>query len=187
MTQPTTSMTMVAVLLLCSCRGQTSETSTEVRMKQTSTKVSMKFQLDSRRGPKPKTQYRAPHQQLSDNSPPEIYVALAHWLFELGEVREGRSQFSLPSARAAFTLNGVRQGMNPEFTHIHTEPGPGSQHLGLSRQDAEAVLAAGWGELHPLNDRIPNQEMLLIYAPRDLDELETVKKIVVRARAFAEN
>jgi hypothetical protein len=146
----------------------------------------MKLELGQRPGNRPVTENEIPHQQVSDNSPGAVYAAFAEWLFGLERVREGRSLVSVPSARAAFTARPVREGLSPEFTHIHTEPGPGSQHLGLSAEDAEAVVGTGWGELHPLNDRIPNVEMVLIYAPRDLGELEMVKTIVLRARAFAE-
>jgi phospholipase/carboxylesterase len=153
---------------------------------QTQKEKVMTFELKKRRGEKPQTGPEIPHQQLSDNSPPEVYAAFAEWLFGLDDVREGRSLVSTPSARAVFTRHPVRPGHSPEFTHIHTEPGPGSQHLGLSKVDAEVVLQAGWGEPHPLNHRIPNVEMILIYAPRDLDELETIKLIALRAREYAE-
>lgn len=124
-----------------------------------------------------------PHSQVDQNSPPEIFAALADWLFGLPKVREGRSRVSLPSSRAAWITEDVSI-TNPlaerEFSHLHMEPGPGSQHLGLPTEDGETVLAQGWGEPHPIDGLRPGVRYLMVFAPRDVDELEVVKDIVRR-------
>jgi hypothetical protein len=42
--------------------------------------------------------------------------------------------------------------------------------------DNRAVIEAGWGELHPWYQQGVRE--ILVFAPRDSDELETVKLIV---------
>jgi phospholipase/carboxylesterase len=102
-------------------------------------------------------------------------------LFSLDHVEERRSRVSIPSSRAAWIdkapINPIAQR---EFTHIHTEPGPGSQHMPLPADVAAEVLAKGWGEPHPTNPYIHDFELLMIYAPRSEDELEAVEAIITR-------
>ena len=128
-----------------------------------------------------------PHLQLSDNAVEDVYERMAGWLFGLEHVYEDRSRVSIPSTRAAWIE--ASEPINPlaerEFTHIHTEPGPGSQHLPIPKPDAEQILANGWGEPHPINHLVPDYELLMIYAPRDDQELAVVKTIVTRAYEWA--
>jgi len=125
-----------------------------------------------------------PHLQLSDNAGADVYRQMAEWLFGLDHIEEGRSRVSIPSSRAAW-VDEAYGPINPiaqrEFTHIHTEPGPGSQHMALPADVAEEVLTKGWGEEHPTNPYIHDFELLMIYAPRTEDDLEAVKTIVTRA------
>jgi phospholipase/carboxylesterase len=140
------------------------------------------FELPERTGPAPQVNPGMPHLQLTDNADDDVYAALADWLFSLDGVEEGRSRVSIPSSRAAWInelpINPIAQR---EFTHIHTEPGPGSQHIPLTAAVAEEVLAKGWGEPHPTNPYIHDFELLMIYAPRTEEELEAVKAIIDQA------
>lgn len=146
------------------------------------------FELPPRSGPKPETNPWMPHLQLADNADDDVYRDLAEWLFGLEHVEERRSRVSLPSSRAAW-ISDSYEAVNPiaerEFTHIHTEPGPGSQHLGIPKQDADEILGKGWGEAHPINHLVPDYEMLMIYAPRNDQELAVVKTIITRAYDWA--
>ncbi len=146
------------------------------------------FELPPRSGPRPETNPSMPHLQLTDNANDDVYRDLAEWLFGLEHVEERRSRVSLPSSRAAWIRDSY-EAMNPmaerEFTHIHTEPGPGSQHLGIPKQDADEILGKGWGEPHPINHLVPDYEMLMIYAPRNDGELATIKAIINRAYDWA--
>ena len=67
-----------------------------------------------------------------------------------------------------------------EFTHLHQEPGPGSQHLGLPLADGETVLTQGWGEPHPIDGIKPGVRYVMLAAPRDEGELEVIKTIIRR-------
>ena len=145
------------------------------------------FTLPTRDGEKPQTGPSMPHLQLSDNSNDETYQALASWLFSLEHVEERPTRVSIPSTRAAWIVESyeaVPPGLNREFTHIHTEPGPGSQHISLPKEAASEAVAKGWGEYHPINDQIPNFDLLMVFAPRDMKDLETIKSITMQGYKF---
>jgi len=140
------------------------------------------FELPERSGPAPQVNPGMPHLQLADNSDDDAYAQLADWLFGLDGVEEGRSRVSIPSSRAAWITEApVNPIAQREFTHIHTEPGPGSQHTPLPAEVASEVLAKGWGVEHPTNPYIHDFELLMIYAPRSDEELEAVKAIITQA------
>ena len=60
-------------------------------------------------------------------------------------------------------------------------------HLFLSPSYAQLVVDKGWGELHELTAEIAGEDSsyLMVYGPRDRDELEVVWKIVQASYAFA--
>ncbi len=66
----------------------------------------------------------------------------------------------------------------------------GSLHLVLSEADAALVLERGWGELHLMAGQrlrdlsLPNG-LIMIYAPRTMDEIVTVLRIVRASWAYA--
>ena len=145
------------------------------------------FTLPVRAGEKPQTGPSMPHLQLSDNSNDETYLALADWLFSLEHVEERPTRVSIPSTRAAWIVEsyeGVPPGLNREFTHIHTKPGPGSQHISLPKEAASEAVAKGWGEYHPIDDQIPDFDLIMVFAPRDIQDLETVKLITMQGYKF---
>jgi hypothetical protein len=49
------------------------------------------------------------------------------------------------------------------------------------------VIERGWGERHPLSGKILPSEYLLIYAPRDEEELGIVERIILAAIAYNTN
>ncbi|OJJ42546.1 hypothetical protein ASPZODRAFT_76577 [Penicilliopsis zonata CBS 506.65] len=83
---------------------------------------------------------------------------------------------------------------NGEFAHIHAT-GDHSLHVVLSPADAKQVLAAGWGQRHALMgwgslvSYAPNllhmpTGYVLVYAPRDEEELQLVLRIVKASMRF---
>lgn len=74
---------------------------------------------------------------------------------------------------------------NGEIAHVHV--GDGSVHVILSPSDAKVVMDSGWGELHPLSSAglMSSNTYMMIYAPRDISEIEVVKKIVRAGAVFA--
>ena len=145
------------------------------------------FTLPTRNGEKPQTGPSMPHLQLSDNSNDETYQALASWLFSLEHVEERPTRVSIPSTRAAWIVESyeaVPPGLNREFTHNHTEPGPGSQHISLPRKAASEAVAKGCGEFHPINVQIPDFDLIMVFAPRNIQDLEIIKSITMRGYKF---
>lgn len=54
----------------------------------------------------------------------------------------------------------------------------GSLHVSLAPKDAKLVLERGWGQRHGLAGRGLYAGFVMIYAPRDEDELLVMKGIV---------
>ncbi len=146
--------------------------------------------ISIRQGNRPVTGDALPHLQFSDNATKEMYAELAKWLFSLENVEERPTIISVRGARAAWikdnysNINEEVLQFGREFTHIHppmdNEHG-GSLHLSLRREDAERVIAKGWGEYHPLDSRIFSDKKfghVLIYAPRSEEELDNIKTII---------
>ncbi|KAJ7494633.1 hypothetical protein B0H11DRAFT_1716962 [Mycena galericulata] len=76
-----------------------------------------------------------------------------------------------------------------EIAHIH--PIDHSLHVVLSPADCKTVVDLGWGQRHPLsgvNRFIPAPNTyLLIYAPRDEEELDVVERIIVASIGYMTN
>lgn len=144
-----------------------------------------------RRGPRPETTSRLPHSQLDQHGPDEIIDKLRAFCFSLPGVNNEPSAISVPGARAlvmheAHECNHDAFMIGREFAHIHPHPDNGSMHLRLPPEDAREVIAKGWGENHYLvtQGRLP-EGLIMVFSPRDDDELETVKAIVARSHAYA--
>jgi hypothetical protein len=168
----------------CSNSGISDSTLTKI-----DTNSDQQLVLETRPGTPPQVPNMVPHQQLDQNSPTDILEDLALYLFSLEHVEEKSSGISLPSARGAFIKSNifVNSGINREFTHIHMEPGPGSQHLVLKEKDYLLTNEKGWGIKHPWSDRLTKDGLVLmmIYAPRDENDLDQIKKIINAAYNLA--
>lgn len=77
----------------------------------------------------------------------------------------------------------VSKGTRGETCHIH--PPDGSTHLIMSLADQKRVIELGWGRRHRLSGggMLP-WNYTFIYAPRNEDEMEAWKTIVVAAARF---
>ncbi|MEM9821918.1 MAG: hypothetical protein AAF985_12635 [Bacteroidota bacterium] len=153
----------------------------------------MTFQnLPSRKGDRPSTTTTNPHTQLNQQPHDISYVKkLEEWAFALSHIERKPSGISVPGSIAMClekeytckTCNAFMIGT--EFAHFHPHPDY-SLHLGLAKEDAEIVINKSWGEWHPLIKRgflPPN--IIMLYAPRDEEELEVAKHILGRSYAFA--
>ncbi|HWQ23910.1 MAG TPA: luciferase family protein [Gaiellaceae bacterium] len=149
-------------------------------------------ELPRRQGPRPRTTATNPHMQL-DQQPASraLRDELAGRLFALPDVRERPSLVSVPGARALWLDESVPAGpreaflVGREFAHLHPFPDE-SLHVMLPPELAERVVEAGWGEPHPAArlGLVPSSALML-YAPRDEDELELVATLVEAAYGFA--
>ena len=72
-----------------------------------------------------------------------------------------------------------------EFCHLHP-PSDGSLHLNLPLEVARAAIDKGWAENHPIALRglIP-MNVVMVYGPRDRDELEVVQWLISASHGFA--
>jgi Family of unknown function (DUF5519) len=146
----------------------------------------------SRSGPRPRTTPSNPHTQL-DQQPedPGLRETLAARLFSLPDVEERPTVISVPGARALWLRDEVPAGpaeafmMGREFAHLHPDQDR-SLHATLPPDLAEAAIAAGWAELHPVArlGYIPATTVML-YAPRKQDELEIIYQLLLASYRFA--
>ena len=145
-----------------------------------------------RAGVRPKTTPTNPHTQLPQQPADISFVEeLSTWAFELSHIQKQPSAVSVPGAVAmcmedGHTCDSCNAFMaGTEFAHFHPYPDY-SLHLGLPEKDAELVILHGWGEWHPLIAKgILPPNIIMLYAPRNQEELEVSKFILGRSYAFA--
>lgn len=88
----------------------------------------------------------------------------------------------LDVSSGATEMPGFIRGIKGETAHVHPEC---SSHITLSMADAEEVVRKGWGERHRLSGVWPMPwSYVLIYAPRDDDELEVWETIMKAGLRF---
>jgi hypothetical protein len=152
----------------------------------------VRVDLPRRKGTQPSTTPTNPHTQL-DQQPGDVgpRQALASIVFALEGVEERPSIISVPGARALWLRDDLVTGpseafmIEREFAHLHPAPDH-SLHVALPLEVVEVVFERGWGELHPVAARglIP-RTAVVIYAPRDADEVHTVAGLVETSWRFA--
>ncbi|KAF1944567.1 hypothetical protein EJ02DRAFT_452424 [Clathrospora elynae] len=141
--------------------------------------------LPHRTGSKPIVEGIAPQRQQTQKSDEKIYSRLVDKIKELaGDPRnrlmERTSCFEKYSS-GLFTSSPITRTCGGEICHAH--PSDGSMHMTLHPADANLMIAKGWGERHPLARggwcrKFVPREFVLVYAPRDETEVETVTRIV---------
>lgn len=148
--------------------------------------------LPIRQGDRPMTTNTNPHTQLNQQPEDISFVEhLMNWAFTLQHIEKKPSAISVPGAIAMcmeeeHTCNSCQAYMiGTEFAHFHPHPDY-SMHLGLKTSDANLFIEKGWGEWHPLIKRgflPPN--IIMMYAPRNLEELNVAQLILGRSYAYA--
>ncbi|KEQ99336.1 hypothetical protein AUEXF2481DRAFT_35239 [Aureobasidium subglaciale EXF-2481] len=140
--------------------------------------------LSQRRGVRPSTLGIAPHRQINQRPSREMHEKLVDALHDIADANvhllEGTSCFE-KHGTGLFSENPQRRTCGGEICHTHLSDG--SMHLTLHPADAKVMLEAGWGERHPLArggwlERFVPGGFVMIYAPRDDDELDVVLEIV---------
>ena len=148
-------------------------------------------ELPARTGERPKVTWTIPQQQESDTSPPELQEQLFTRVAALPGVSSRQSAISVPGARGFMVernpgapLDAFLVPRAGEFAHLH--PGyDGSLHLALPPALAADAVAKGWAVAHPLAGIRLARGMVMVFGPRDADELDTVVGIVETSHAFA--
>jgi hypothetical protein len=148
--------------------------------------------LPQRLGPHPRTTPTNPHTQL-DQQPtdPQLAAKLAERVFALPGVVEEPSRISVPGARALVLAPGEPAGppeafmVGREFAHLHPAPDH-SAHAMLPLELAGEAVKAGWAEPHPVARMglIPETAVML-FAPRDEEELSVIEGLIRASREFA--
>ncbi|KAI1845599.1 hypothetical protein JX265_010485 [Neoarthrinium moseri] len=145
--------------------------------------------LPYRGGPRPTVAGIAPQRQVDQHGSRECYVALrkileAHGSRHGEDIGIGTSCFEKHGLGlfARFPVNNTCQG---EICHVHNSDH--SMHMNLHPDDVKEVLAKGWGQRHPLAWQgwlmrmpVPSQ-FVMVYAPRTLDEVRVVCRIIEAA------
>ena len=147
--------------------------------------------LSKRSGSRPRTTPTNPHTQLEQNPGREVVEELARRVFALPDVEERPSAISVPGARALWLREGVPAGppeafmIGREFAHVHPMP-DGSLHAALPPEVVREAVKKGWAEQHPVarTGQIP-PNVVMIYAPRDAQEVGVVAELVEEAYRYA--
>lgn len=147
--------------------------------------------ITQRLGARPTTSPEIPHEQLDQTSPLTLQAELWRRMIALPDITIGPSAKSVPTTRALHLDPAVALGPREafiegtEFAHLHGNH-DGSLHAALPLEIAENAVAQGWAEVHTLvhkGRRPPN--LVMLYGPRDADELETIWHLVETSYAFA--
>jgi hypothetical protein len=145
-----------------------------------------------RAGPMPRMTPSNPQEQREQF--PErwsLIEALADFAFALEGVEERETRIAPPGSRA-LTLPLSRASPNSEafmvdleFAHIHNPP-IGSLHLTLPRPVRDLAVLKGWALRHPLAVQgVVSPDVVFVFAPRNDEELETVKLLLRASHAHA--
>ncbi|MDV8020155.1 luciferase family protein [Rhodococcus sp. IEGM 1330] len=152
--------------------------------------ASSTWELPTRPGPRPSVApYPIPHRQLNGIAPGGpvsvfdvlesctrthsdlLYLSTSH--FE----KHGQALYVVAEKRRP----GVVAQAGGEIAHVH--PSDGSLHVVAEHGDAQRIIDAGWGELHPLAGRpaigLP-EPYVLLYSPRDRYDVEHISRILDR-------
>jgi hypothetical protein len=146
--------------------------------------------LPIRVGDAPEIGQVPPQLQFSDLGPEAVRLALKVWAFQaFPKAREHDTLISVPSSRALWLDESVPvvhddAFMPPsgsrEFCHLHED---GSFHAVVDRSVEDEILEKGWGVRHMYYDR--GVKEVLVYAPRDAQELMLAKSIVIESYRYA--
>ena len=151
------------------------------------------FVIPERAGEAALTTGKTPHMQLNQLSPVALQDELWERMISLPTVIPGRSEISMYDTRALLlspeeAALGEPEAFPPgltEFAHIHG-PRDGSLHINLPRSEARQVVDKKWGEFHPIVGMgLWPPVMVMVFGPRDEDELATVWRLVQRSYSFA--
>lgn len=149
------------------------------------------FELTPRFGPRPETTHCAPHEQVSQNPGASTYQKLKERAFDFPFVERRPSIISVPGAEALWLAHDHAHGcqesfmVGNEFAHMHPQY-DGSMHLMLPLECTRELFVKGWGEPHPMvaTGMIP-ATAVMVFAPRDLQEIETALQILAISYDFA--
>lgn len=149
-----------------------------------------------RQSPRPKMGWHFPPQRQADQIPSEemkLEIVKTFFQIAVDNIKLVEIAGSLAErVHAAMYVRGppphaAAAQIKGEIGHVHADVDY-SMHLVLSPRDCKLVIEHGWGERHPMSGtRVLPVEDLLIYAPRDQEELAVVKRIIKASVGFMTN
>ncbi|MEH6454438.1 MAG: hypothetical protein V7782_15515 [Psychromonas sp.] len=148
------------------------------------------FELPCREGKQPKIGQTPPQLQYSDFGSDQIRLKLKEWSFStFPNVREHDTLISVPTSRALWLDEKVNTAhkdafMPPshsrEFCHLHED---GSFHTVVAVAIEDEIIKKQWGVRHMYYNQ--GVKEMLVYAPRNEDELIIAKNIIVESYRYA--
>jgi hypothetical protein len=151
--------------------------------------MSTRPRLINRTDARPLTAKTGPHRHLSEQAPPSLWGELVAMAFAIDGVRQGHSTVSMADSMAAL-LPDLPQNHGPwslavggyvEPFHIHGVRDT-SIHAVLPSDLAAEVVVKRWGEAHTYAEF---DTQVMIYAPRNSEELIPVLELLKASVAFA--
>jgi hypothetical protein len=149
-----------------------------------------KSELPPRKGARPIVSGIAPHRQLDQRPTAGDFSNLEEKVVDMADgwprrLRHGTSCLE-KHGPGLFALQPINQTNHCSGEICHVHPSDKSMHLTLHPADAAVVILRGWGERHPLSSggwlsRFVPQGFCMVYAPRNEEEVQTVRKIVAAA------
>jgi len=151
----------------------------------------LQYALELRTGSVPRTQLALPFLQLDQLPPEEIVAELIERSLALPNVRSRQSRMAAPDSRALWLpdpwAEGPREAFidNTEFCHLHPLP-EFVIHLTLPGSLRRLAVDLGWAEPHPVARLgAVTPALVLVYAPRNVAELDPVFHLVRSSYEFA--
>ena len=145
----------------------------------------------SRVGPRPRLPDRLPHVQANQWPPSEIAVELLVRASSLPGVAVRQSRMASATTSALAICDGRAFGPPEafidaaEFCHLLPLP-EGTLHVTLPPAERVFAIEFGWGEEHPVGRAGSLSHCLVtLYAPRDVEELEMVLRLIESSWEFA--
>ena len=148
------------------------------------------FNIPARQGEAPEIGQVPPQLQFSDKSPRDIYKIFHDWMFStFPKVRKEPTRISVSTSIAMWLDENEDVGhtdafMPPsggrEFTHLHLD---GSIHTVVGTEVEDEIITKKWGVRHMYYDR--GVKEVLIYAPRNEEELKIIKTVVIKSYEYA--
>ncbi len=148
------------------------------------------IELPFRVGEHPEIGREPPQLQFSDLGPEDVRLELKKWAFNtFPNVTEHDTAISVPTSRALWLDEKVSAAHDDafmptprsrEFCHLHED---GSFHAVVDTPVEDEILEKRWGVRHMYFDR--GVKEMLVYAPRNDDELIVAKKIITESYRYA--
>ncbi|KAF4959846.1 hypothetical protein FGADI_1349 [Fusarium gaditjirri] len=148
--------------------------------------------VPAREAPRPIIgKWTAPSRQLTDMAKQSLIERYQSFLSSLASSSSSKLKIATSLAErhgpALFVASDkpshpIAKRTRGEVGHMHGSDG--SMHVNLAPKDAKLVLERGWGQRHPLSGTVLYLGNVMVYAPRNEDELEIVKSIMRAGAKF---